>query len=379
MTANINELVGEINTAFAEFKEHHTDELRAIRSEIEGVATGQAAREMGGATVGNRLAVSVGASVTKGIGENPAFAALKEWNQGTARLNIDAGIRAAMGNENFVPTDGTFYPSQPERRDGAVLKPQRPLRLMDVLPSRPVKTDSVEFVQLNATGDATEQIKEGDEKQGITFAGVKQSAIVATIAGHTTASRQVLDDVNTLKSQVDSVLSHKVLSRLEHQLINGAGGAGQINGLLTQASAFVPTIGTTEADIIGEALVAMANAGYAPGLVLMNPMDWFRIQLTRKNETDDEYVFGSPTVPVPPSLWNTRIVTTPSIAARSALVVDTAFTTVLDRQKVSVLVSNSHADYFTRNLIMILAEMRAGLEVLDVNAVRKLTLPAIVP
>lgn len=55
---------------------------------------------------------------------------------------------------------------------------------------------------------------------------------------------------------------------------------------------------------------------------------------------------------------------------------DTSYTSVLDRQAVSVLISNSHKDYFTRNLILILAELRAGLEVLDTLAVRKTTLPA---
>ncbi|MFG3996630.1 hypothetical protein ACGEND_11405 [Pseudomonas aeruginosa] len=33
------------------------------------------------------------------------------------------------------------------------------------------------------------------------------------------------------------------------------------------------------------------------------------------------------------------------------------------------MVSNSHKDYFTRNLVLILGELRAGLEVLDGQAI----------
>ncbi|UPG91060.1 phage major capsid protein [Luteibacter aegosomaticola] len=95
------------------------------------------------------------------------------------------------------------------------------------------------------------------------------------------------------------------------------------------------------------------------------------------SEDDEEYVFGSPTVPVPPALWNTSIVTTPSVSPGSALTIDTSFTTVLDREQTSVVASDSHADYFVRNLVALLGELRAGLEVLDMNAVHKFSLGTI--
>ncbi|UZW60275.1 phage major capsid protein [Lysobacter enzymogenes] len=151
---------------------------------------------------------------------------------------------------------------------------------------------------------------------------------------------------------------------------------GRIHGLLPQATAFIPVIGETPADMIGEMIVTMVNEGYGTNLILMNPMDWFKLQLTRVNETDDEYVFGSPTAPLAASLWSTRIVPVPSLAAGNVLGLDTAHVTVLDRMRASVLLSNSHKDYFTRNLVLILAELRAGLEVADAKAVRKLALPA---
>jgi HK97 family phage major capsid protein len=125
-------------------------------------------------------------------------------------------------------------------------------------------------------------------------------------------------------------------------------------------------------------MVRQANAGYMPGIVLLNPMDWFRIQITKK-QTEDEYIFGSPTMPVPPALWNSAVVASPSVPEGSGMTIDPGFVTVLDREQLSVVVSNSHADFFVRNLVAILAELRAGLEVLDASAVYKFSLNTVTP
>ncbi|WP_165422669.1 phage major capsid protein [Pseudoxanthomonas winnipegensis] len=139
--------------------------------------------------------------------------------------------------------------------------------------------------------------------------------------------------------------------------------------------ALSPAYGTTTADIIGESLMVQANNGYSPSLVIMSPFDWFKLQITRKNATDEEYVFGSPTSPLPPSLWNTRVVTPAGMPGGTALTIDTSFVNVLERWSLVVQISNSHADFFIRNLVAILGEVRAGLEVLDTAAVQKVTLP----
>lgn len=302
-----------------------------------------------------------------------AFASLVEWNAGTCRVKLQASIRAALTNDGMGNSGDTSVPRQPEQR-GFVTEVTRPLRLLDALPSRPTSRDSVQFVQLNSTGEAAEQEREGDEKAEIDVEGTPKSANIATVAAHTTASRQVIGDHPALQAAIDLMVRSKLLARLEHQLVNGPGGEGKIDGLLNQATIFIPTIGTTPADIIGESLTRQAENGYLPNLVVMNPMDWFRLQITKKNATDEEYVFGSPTMPLAPSLWNSRIVTTPSIAEGEAMTIDTSFVTVLDREAPSVLLSNSHKDYFTRNLLLILGELRAGLEVLDTLAIYKMSL-----
>lgn len=285
-----------------------------------------------------------------------------------ARASMDSSIRQALVGGGSPGA----YPTAPER--GGIVGPaQRPLRLLDVLPSRHVTSDAVEFVRLSLSGAAAEQEAEGDEKAELGAAGDLVRVEVGTIAGHITASRQVLADNAALRQMIDRVLRGAVTDRLEARLVAGYNGVGgRISGLLEQSTPFTPAESAV-ADRIGEAISSMTAQGYAPSVVVMHPNDWFALSITR-SLPDGTYLFGSPTAPIPRSLWNLPVALTPSVGLGGALVVDAAFTTLLDREQMSVMVSNSHKDYFTRNLVAILCELRAGLEVLDTGAVVSLHL-----
>lgn len=359
----------------------HQSERNEMSARLQVIEQQVAMRQAEGYSFGS-AAHSIGNDAINSLGDDAGFqAAAEQVGRGmkpsafTSRVNLDGSIRAALTNQDAGGEGDTAYPAQPERR-GAVGPVRSPLRLLAALPHRPTGRDSVEFVQLTHTGDADIQAHEGDSKAKLDFSGTAKRAVIATIAGWTPASRQVLGDQQGLAQMINSVLRTRVLAKLEDQILNGVGEDGEIDGLLNQATAFAPGIGTTTADVVGESLVAQADAGYAPSLVILNPMDWFKLQLTRNSESDGRYIFGSPTVPVPPSLWNATVVTPPSMPAGMGLTVDAGYVTLLDREQVSVTVSNSHADYFVRNLVAILGELRAGLEVLDIGAVHKFELPA---
>lgn len=315
---------------------------------------------------------AVAASAMNEFESDPAFAHLRAGNHGSARATLSAGIKAALTNDQGTSNGG--LPNQPERR-GIVGQVLAPLNLLQALPSRPVSADSVEFIQLNTNGEAGIQAVEGDEKQNLDFDGTLVKASIATIAGHTTASRQVLADHAALQGQIDRTLRGKVLAKLENQLINGDGTNGSILGLIPQSTIFVSTTpiqALNALDLVGEAQARMRSNGYNPAMVIINPMDWFSMTVTKT--TDNDYLFGSPVTPATPSLWGATVVQSSAMPEGSILVVDPAFVTVLDRQKTDVMVSTSHKDYFTRNLVLILSECRAGLEVLDGFAVYQLSL-----
>jgi hypothetical protein len=58
-----------------------------------------------------------------------------------------------------------------------------------------------------------------------------------------------------------------------------------------------------------------------------------------------------------------------------ALVIDVQKVRLLDREQPSVLISSEHGDNFTKNLVTILSELRAGLAIYDSGAVGLIELP----
>ena len=57
-----------------------------------------------------------------------------------------------------------------------------------------------------------------------------------------------------------------------------------------------------------------------------------------------------------------------------AMVLDSRFVTLIERQAPTILISNSHGDNFTKNLLVILAECRATLQVGTGFAVQKFSI-----
>ncbi len=310
--------------------EQRIADLSANLQAVEQVVAAAQARGTGIVTHRNH---GIGASLIQRIdaGEADGFAALREGNTSKARARLESSIRAAL-THNGGSTSETGMPSQPET--GAVYGgPVRRLTLLEALPSRPTTRDAVEFVRITADDNAGVQFPEGTEKANIDLEGELVRAEIATVAGHTTASKQVLADAEAMAATVDRIMRGKVSSKAEAELVNGAGGPGHVEGLLTQAPTFVPSIATEPADVIGEVLASMEDDGYTVGFVLLNPLDWFELQ-TQRATPSGEYLFGSPAAPIPPSLWNRPVVLSSSVPRGTGAAVDTAYVTLLDRQQV---------------------------------------------
>lgn len=381
----INASLKQVGGQLKEFKAGIDADMQGIRSQMQHLEQTVAMNDSRGG--GPMLMESAGSEAARMLGEDSAFqAAADAVGRGvrsgrfSARVNLDAGIRAAITNVGVGQLSDTSYPVAPDRRADAILPVERRLRLLDILPVRRVSASEVEYVRVTTTGEAGEQLKEGDLKQEVDVGAETATAKIATVAAWTKASRQILDDSAQLGSVVDRLLRYKVHAKLEDLILNGQGGeTSRIEGLMMLATAFTPEIGTTTADIVGEVLSELTADGYNPNAVVLHPRDWFRLQITRRADDDAAYVFGSPTSPIPPVLWNNPVIATPAVAEGTAPVLDTNFTTILDRMQAQVLVATENDDDFVRNLVSILAELRAGLEVTDTNAVVKVTLPTPAP
>lgn len=298
---------------------------------------------------------------------------VKEGQPTTGAIHLpNVGIKHLKALVSLPSGGSVGFPTQAQR--GPTLEPViAPLTLVDVLPSTPVSSNQFEYVQLNRTNNAGVQTTEGATKPETSFDADLLVANIATIAHWTQASRQVLSDNVQLSNMLARILAVDVTAKYEALLVNGNGTTNVIHGLLPQATAFAHTKSHAP-DRISEALAAMWTAGFIGSAVLMNPLDWSDFETERADAGDGQYVAGGWTNPAAPTVWRTPVARVPSLAAGTALVVDTRFVTMLDRQQVTTAVSSEDRDNFVKNLVTLLSEMRGGLAVYNTDAVVKVDL-----
>ena len=94
------------------------------------------------------------------------------------------------------------------------------------------------------------------------------------------------------------------------------------------------------------------EAGYSANAVLLNALDWAALDMTILPVSRD----GANVSTV---FWGLRAVAVPQIPRGTAYVGDFAEgMTFFDRNQVSVMMTDSHEDYFLRNKLVLLAEAR---------------------
>jgi len=369
----LNQAITKIGAQITDFKDGFNTKQAELSARLLETEQKLASGRHGSAAPGgvtDRNVVTASVLEADGVGE------MRNGRQkSTGQINCEVGIRAAITNPNKGGADSTSYPTAPQR-DGAGIRgiPQPRLTLLDVLPVIPVTSATYEFVRLDGyLNGAAYQKKEGDEKAEGEVAGKPVRAEIATIATWIPASLQVLQDNDQLSGQVDLLLGVGVRQKLEAELITGAGGDGEILGFNAQATDAGITTGQP-VDRIGAALTDLKAEGWNPNVIVMNPRDWFAIESERAEDGDGQYVIGTPRDPAPPSLWGTPVVVTNGMPQGKALILDTTTAALLDRQQVTVEASRHDGDNFRRNLVTILAELRAGLAVFAPTATRLVTL-----
>jgi len=272
---------------------------------------------------------------------------------------------------------------RPDRDSRVFQDPNRPLRIRDLIPSVPTASNAVEFMRENVftnnagpqgptTGTGANQaIGAGDfvakNESNITYELVTKP--VRTIAHFMPASRQVLSDAPMLQNLIDNRLTYGLDLESDDQLLNGDGLGQNLDGILQDAdindAGELPS-GTAAADIpaamidhIRKAIrIEQQNEYYNMTGLVLNPADWEILETAKA--TDGHYLMVSmPTNRATETVWRVPVIVTNAIAASTFLIGDwTMGAVIYDREDVSVRVSESHADYFVKNGVAILAEER---------------------
>ncbi|MDP8971213.1 MAG: phage major capsid protein [Actinomycetota bacterium] len=274
---------------------------------------------------------------------------------------------------------------------------QRPLTIRDLFAQGQTTSDTIEYVRLlNVTNNAAPvpeattsagptantttgvlELPAGSgikPESGMTFE--KSTTVVKTIAHWIPATKRALSDVAQIRTLIDSFLRYGLEEEFEDQLLAGNGvgenflGLANVSGIQTEPA---PLAGENVFHNTRRARRKVRIGGRAiPSAYVFNPIDWESVEL--RMDANGRFYGNGPFGMGPQTLWGLPVVESEAVPAGTAYVADWRWGVVYDREQASIQVTDSHADFFIRNLVAILAEMRAAFAVLRPQAFVKITL-----
>ena len=262
--------------------------------------------------------------------------------------------------------------------------PLRPLTIRQLITNSRTGSNLIEFVRQTAKTRAADVIPEATATSGGGYtaaakpeAGMTWEVVqvgVKTIPVWMPITRQVLADVPQLESEINGFLVDDIELKFEEEIISGVGGThftGLENtvGLTPQAFATDMITTTRKARTTAQIVAREVSTGF-----LMNPLDWEELDLTKDGQ--NRYYWGGPTTLGQKMLWGLPVAESEVIPQKTAYTGNLKKIQVWDREQPTLRVTDSHADFFTHNLIAILCEMRAAMGVKRPAAIVKIDLLA---
>lgn len=269
---------------------------------------------------------------------------------------------------------------------------QRPLSVRELFASGSTTSDTIDYVRMINTVNNAGVVPEatssafidgttvtpvmGGVKPESGFTFQRDSTTVKTIAHWMPITKRALSDVAQIRTMIDSFLRYGLEEEFEDQLLTGSGtgenflGLNNTPGIQTQTAT-----GAQDAlDVTRKARTKVRIGGRAtPTAYVMNPQDWENVELMRN--LNGEFYGGGPFQLTDKRLWGLPVVESEAVAPKTAWCAAWNWGVVYDREQATVTATDSHADFFVRNLVAILAEMRAAFAVLRPAAFVKITLP----
>lgn len=335
---------------------------------------------------------------TKSIGEqvfkSEAFAA---W----AKTNISGGSVGKSFQALAVGMPGltvkTLVTSQ-LAPSGSIVAPDRIPGILDAAPLRPVgildqvfKTttgsDTAEFVRVASKTNNAAPVIEGSStadagnapsiptttgkpESGMVFE--QSTTAVEEIAHWIPVTRRALADVAQMQDLVNQFLLDGLRVALEDQMLTGSGTSPDLRGLLNTPGLLSVTSAGTDLDAVVDAIrtiVTTTNKAVVPTTLVLNPADWFSTGFALAKDANGNYMLSSPMQDIlgAGSLWGLRVVVDPAVPANTALVGDFRQAWLFDREQARIELGTP-GDFFLRNLVAVLAELRAGFAVVRPQA-----------
>ncbi|TSD47975.1 phage major capsid protein [Rhodococcus sp. KBS0724] len=260
---------------------------------------------------------------------------------------------------------------------------RKELTIRDLVSVRRTGSDTVEYVAQTSHTNAAATVPEATSSASPTAPGTagalvpaagggykpegswafeRKTAVVKTIAEWVPATKRALADVASLEGLINDELAADIKEAEEGQILNGDGTGENLTGINSWSGVQTQTYATDLLTTVRKAVTKARIVGrVAPNAIVVNPAVAEAIDLLQ--DLNGIYRFGGPQAIGQRTIWGLPVIESESQPVATALLGDFQKAVLWDREQTTVTVTDSHADFFIRNMVAILAEERIGFAV----------------
>lgn len=223
-----------------------------------------------------------------------------------------------------------------------------------------ISSRSLTYAEFNPGNEEAEWVPEGGLKPMMSGTLAEITINAGKVALGTKVTEETLSDLPQLVAEVRAEIINRIGLKEEEGILSGTGTGGQIKGIAADIPAFSLTNMKVEKantyDVIVSMytqVVSMSNMAYRPNTVLMHPLDYAQMQLTK--DVNGQYL--RPFRVGDELIQGLRIETTTAIDQGEIWVGDFNYLNIRDVWMLTITLGWENDD-FTKNMVTILGEKR---------------------
>ena len=376
--AGLAEVKGKVDSATSA----SVEEVKSLNAKIEGLTTQLDEAKSAGATleyvekmqlqldkldmklqkktIQNGTAASLDSELKSMFSEksfSDQIELLKKSSGNNVNLDVKAATSITLGSYA-----GTAFTTEIDR---SIVGPQTNMPFFrDIVNVAPIRGNKVTWINKSAVSNGAGMTAEGATKTQISWTYSKDSADVKKITAYVKVSKEALDDLDFLRSEINTDLRQEIELKLDEQIAEGSGVGQNLKGILTYAPTFAvagtslaaAVDGANRLDVLRSAVALIRKAKFRANYIAINPVD---AALMDMEKGDDNHYILPPFVTADGTrVAGTTVIESFSIDEGSFLVGDFTKSNLRIREEININLGYENDD-FTKNMVTILAEMRA--------------------
>jgi HK97 family phage major capsid protein len=371
LTPSERNQVAELVDAAGQQK-HIEDRVRAFDPGVPEM-TGPHGSSTANGGPGDRFVASEGYKAIKVADLRP-----QQWSSGPVEVAGAPGMmmKGTLLESGAAGPGGGLTP--PMWQPGVVSRLIEYANVADAFGQTQTTSSQVRYVIEQTATSGAAGVAEGAAKPESTLVFTETTEPIKKIATLLPVSDEMLEDAPSIQSHLNSRLTLFVRVEEERQLLRGV-GTNELVGVFGRAGINQYTKGAADDNAVALAKVIANTAGSAnlePDTIVMHPNNWLTTRLLRDGAggTVGQFYGGGPFTGAygnagangmfGASLWNKPVVLSTAVGAGTALVANfSQGCHIWRRGGISIEASNSHSDFFARNLTAIRSETRLALGV----------------